>query len=236
MTLGAASSVATSNLRGLTRWISATTSTTFTDAQIDGLLNRAMHEIQNHIERIMDHWEFRGQTATANLVADQQEYTFPTDILKPYRIEIRYRANNQDWVVCDPIDERGIYFTAIGTAATSTTPIYTRGNPRVWFLDQSFFIDPQPDQAVTTGIRIWYTQEVVELSATTDEPIFIEAIHPWLCYYVAREWHVRNNNLDKAKESQGIMDKMLVEVLQPHYSKKFMQRSPRIMPRQERYE
>src|SRR3990167_5167830 len=124
MTLGAAGSVATNTLRGFARFITDTDSSSFTDAQIDGLLNHYYHFLINEIIASMDQWDVQGQIATTDLVVDQEEYPFPSYALKIKRIEITYDGTNWYEVRFIDYNERSKPFdtTSISNDFDKTSP------------------------------------------------------------------------------------------------------------------
>jgi hypothetical protein len=69
-------------LRAFTRFITNTNSTTYTDTDLDASLNTYNDIFTTEILDSMDDWDFSADYATTNLVASQQEYVLPTDILK----------------------------------------------------------------------------------------------------------------------------------------------------------
>ncbi|MEB3330854.1 MAG: hypothetical protein VKQ33_16655, partial [Candidatus Sericytochromatia bacterium] len=115
----------------------------------------------------IDGWDFKAETATTNLVASQQEYVLPADILKIKRVEVTYDGTNWAKANFFDINEK--------TGSTSTTDIaneFNTNEPYVDLMDDSLMIYPIPSSNVTAGLKIWYEKEQDELTAATDEPAF----------------------------------------------------------------
>ena len=120
----------------------------------------------------MDDWDFHGEIATANLSANQQEYIFPTDILKIKRIEIDYDGDGAYGIV-DLIDSATID-SSIATSAQINNA-FGAGDPKYDAYNESLFLFPVPDTDVTNGLKIWYSKNVTQLTGTaaglTAEPV-----------------------------------------------------------------
>ena len=146
----------------------------------------------------MDEWDFQGEIATSDLVANQQEYTFPTDILKIKRIEVSYDGTT--WKEASPMDvnERGGAndTTTIGQDFISSSPFYD-------LMDTGLMLYPIPSANVTGGIKIWYEKLQAYLSADTDEPNFARPFHKGLCYGASKDY------FEDYLEKEGFKDKMI---------------------------
>lgn len=112
--------------------------------------------------------------ATATLVAGQQDYLLPTDLLKLSRIEVK--DDSGDYRVLTPIDKTDI--------TTGLTEFYeTDGLPNFYdIIGSSIFLYPAPAAAdVTTseGLKIVYAREIDAFASTdtTQEPGLPEPFH-----------------------------------------------------------
>jgi hypothetical protein len=170
-------------LRNFTRFLTNTNTTTYSNADLDAALNTYYHQFTNDILESMDDWDFQGEVATASLVASQQEYIFPTDLLKIKRVEVSYDGTN--WYVAKPFDisERSepLDTTSVATDFSTTDPYYDAH-------DISLFLYPIPSSNVSGGLKIWYEKEATELTAVTNEPVFAEAYHKGLAYGAAKDY------------------------------------------------
>lgn len=131
----------------------------------------------------MDDWEYDGDIATASLVANQQEYTFPSDILKVKRIE--YTPDGTNWY---PVSRFDVTDVEHATDATSIRNNFSATNPYADVFDNSIFLYPVPTTSVSGGLKIYYEKLPTELTAVTDEPIFNKLFHKGLAYGAAKDF------------------------------------------------
>lgn len=186
-------------LRGETRFLTNTNSSTYTDADLNSAINAYLDIFTTEILDSMDEWDFQAEIATASLVEDQQEYTFPTDLLKIKRIETTYDGTN--WYEVTPMDvnERS------GTAdATTVEADFDQSEPFYDLMDTGIMLYPIPDQAVTSGLKIWYEKLQTHLSADTDSPNFARPFHKGLAYGAAKDYfekYLEKNNTAKMQNA-----------------------------------
>jgi len=200
MILGASGSLLTTTLLGKTRWLTNTDANSFSDAEIQGLLDEWYRLFINEIINNLDDWDFAGEIATANVVADQQEYVFPSDILKVKRIEITYDDTNWYNATFFDMNETN---NPVGNSTDINNDFQTT-DPYVGFYDNSLWLYPIPTSDVSAGIKIWYTEPITELTATT-EPSFVKAYHTGLCYGVARDYWSKYDKEKKVAENNAYL-------------------------------
>lgn len=205
-------------LRNFTRRITKTNSTTYTDGDVDASLNNYYHLFVNEAIQSMDGWDFQGEIATASLVADQQEYVFPTDLLKIKRIEVTYDGTN--WYKVDIMDVNEYSGTNDSTTIANE---FSKSKPFADLHDNSLFLFPVPDAASTNGLKIWYEDEITELSSDTDEPVIPEAYHKGLCYGAAQDYHDRESDTKKSSVMEKKMEKNLFR-MKDFYNRKVQDR------------
>ena len=201
-------------------------------------INKWYQRCHLFILEAMDDWKFHGDWATCATVADQAEYTFPSDILHINKVEIRYDSGDEQWVEAKPIDER-----VVGGAISNESDLFTEGNPRYWKPDTlSLVFDPVPDTSIDTGIRIWFNKEITELSSNSDEPIVAEPFHRILSIGAAFDYAVSKNMTEKMnilrRELYGTETHPefgLIMQLKKFYSKRSREKQTRIKPRFQRY-
>lgn len=112
----------------------------------------ALHDVYNRLIREIvatggDHFM---EKATFSLVANQQEYVFPADIIKLREIELQYDGTN--WARARKRDLSNLTNSteaATLSAASEYSPLYD-------VLEDSFFIYPEPTVARTDGGKFWY--------------------------------------------------------------------------------
>lgn len=168
------------------RFWTATNSTSYSDNDLKRNLNRWYHELVTDAILSMDAWDFQGDIATASTVANQQEYTFPTNLLKIKRIEVTYDGST--WVRVLPMDVQDP-LTPIGNQADVNNNFST-SNPFYDTHDDSIFLYPIPTSAVSAGLKIWYEKEVTELSAVDDEPALPENFHRLISIGAAYDYSI----------------------------------------------
>lgn len=198
MTLGAASSILTTTLRGLSRWYAGVQdANNFTDAQIDGLLNRWLHTFQIWILEVYGGWKFSGASADTNLAVGTNNYAFPTDYLEVNKIEVNYSGNSNDYHNARVVDLRGIADAISNLEATEDR--ISSGIATVYILNNRLYLKNPPGTAVTNGLRVYYSSIQTELSATTDEPIIPEHFHKGLSIGTAMDFSIANLLVDRSK-------------------------------------
>lgn len=170
-------------LRNKTRFLTRTDDVTYTDADLDANLNNWLSIMTTEILSAIDGWDFKAETATAALVAGQQEYTLPTDILKIKRIEVTYDGTNWRKANFFDINERDTQ-----SDATTVANEYNTNEPYVDLMDESVMLYPVPTANQTTGIKIWYEKDQEVLAAATDEPAMAKPFQLGLCYGAAKDY------------------------------------------------
>jgi len=211
-----------------------TNSTNYTTNDKKRNINRWYQKVVAIILESMDEWTFQEESATASLVADQQEYSFPTDILKIDRIEVTYDGSN--WYKAEPFTRAEYSETseaaAIADNFTSTEPFYN-----VRETDGTGYVElfPIPSSAVTNGLKIWYTKEITELSANADEPAFNEMFHRILSLGATYDWSIKEDLTKKAAALRTDIN-MMMEDLKKFYGSRQEDRHVRLRAASENYE
>ena len=172
------------------------------ERNINNWHNRMIVEILDS----MDEWDFQGEIATADLVASQQEYTFPTDILKIKRIEVDYDGDG-DFNKANPMDINSVDKTVATSAEINGR--WSTSSPEYGTFDDSFFLYPVPKTNRTGGLKIWYVKEVLPFSAfagsatfiagNTAEPVFEDAFHRTISLGVALDYGMKYKMTDLIK-------------------------------------
>lgn len=138
----------------------------------------------------MDDWDFQGEIATAGLTANLQEYPFPTDILKVKRIEVDYNDNDKFSPVT--IEDINIYPNRTLATTASINDYFSSSDPKAFLLDNSIFLAPVPESAVTSGMKIWYEKNVTQFTATAamnaQEPPIARPFHKILSLGAAADY------------------------------------------------
>ena len=135
--------------------------------------------------------------ATTNLVASQQDYKFPTGLLKVKRVEVTYDGTN--WYKAEPFD---INMRGKATDTTSIANDFSTAAPYYDAEKQSVKLYPIPSSNVTAGLKIWYVREPSEFTSSevttgTKEPGFDEPFHVMIALGMCLDWFI-------AKEPGGV--------------------------------
>jgi len=204
-----------SNLQTKARFLTNTTSTDYSDTNLNRSLNDYYHQLFVLIMKTMGEWEVNGDYATTNLVASQDEYPLDSTYLTLKRVEINTTGNTNSWTIAPIIDLK-----EIKTAISNTE---SRVYPCIELFDNSIFVRPTPDTNVTAGLKIWFTKEFTELSGSTDEPITPEFTHLYLIHGAGLDWAVSKGMNDKATTfSQLLLGD--VKQIQDYYSRRNLDR------------
>ena len=160
MQLGSASTTNPTDLLGLSRFLTGTLDNTsaFSDTNIIALLNLEYRNLQAEILSALN-YDWKENTVDGagagliNLVASDNSYTFPTDMIQVDRIEISYTGVTNSYVEATIVPMQGVH-PAISNTSNSASVMGSKGSPIVYIRNGSFYLDPIPDQAVTSGMKI----------------------------------------------------------------------------------
>ena len=200
-------------LQSQVRYLTNTNTADYSDDEINANLTRWTHLFTTEILDAMDMWDFQGEISTANLVANQNEYVFPLDVLKVKRVEISYDGTN--WYDAQFIDvsQRGSALTGNEINDFSTT------NPKVELYDDSMFLYPTPTSDVTAGFKIWYSEEVVgknasgeditSFSTATDKPNIREAFQRGLVWGCVQDYAMKIGNTNQFQLAGNEIEKII---------------------------
>jgi hypothetical protein len=193
-------------IRNFARRFSNTNSTTYSDADLNASINAYYDLFTTEILQSMDDWDFQGEYATTDTVANQQEYAFPAELLKIKDVEITYDGSTWYKAAFMDINER-----SNPNDTTSVANDFSESSPYVDFMDNSLFLYPVPTSAVTAGLKIYYEKLPTAMSADSDTPTLARPFHIGLAYGGAKDWleqhidmannvarlNVANDNLNK---------------------------------------
>ncbi len=197
MQLGSANTTDKSTLRGLARFYAGDMSSSrFSDSDADALINRALYVITTKILSWSDEWELQGNTATADLVADQRIYSFPSDILKIEKVQAKVDGSN--WIELEGFspEEETVPMSSESDITDHFSNVY-----------KGAFYETRRDHikiysgsisGVTGGLKIWYTEEPRALSNSTDSPRIIESAQEFLPLYAAWTWTLAKGDNERS--------------------------------------
>ena len=139
------------------------TAADWTDPELNVLVNTYYHHVYSAVVDVFEEYAPL-KTDFLSTVANQQEYSLPSDFFKIRRVEIDYDTANTDSIAqrAIPINmdavRRDLGNENLGVTIRRGSNYYLRGN-------QLGFV-PVPDQTGTNAIKIWYYP--VQSDMTTD--------------------------------------------------------------------
>ncbi len=204
------------DLQNLTRRYTNTTSTEYSDTDLNASLTNAAKFLATEILDSMDDWDSQGEISTTSLVADQEEYLFPSDILKIKRIEVSYDGTN--WYRANFFDIN----QKAGAITSNETKNFSEQEPYVEIYEKSLFLYPTPEVAVEDGLKIWYSKDVVGLdedgndidkfSAATDVPLLKSGFRKALVFSAATDYFTQYGNMEGANIMEQKLEKMISRI------------------------
>ena len=156
------------------RYMTRTSSTTFTDAQIIALMKIRQDEIARAILKADEDILLIPQEA--DLVEDQREYAFPTDMIANMS-RASAQFNGTDWIPLEEIDIKQINFPVVTEAnivARFNSLQASKSNPygaRFDIRRKSLYLYSGAISDVTDGLKVYvstYPGPITDLSGTTD--------------------------------------------------------------------
>lgn len=141
---------------------------------------------------------------TTSLVEGQNgydgEYAFPTNLLRPIRMEISYDGMTYSPAIVYDLNENE------ESEISGLNNIYSSDKPYVRFERDSFFIRPlHITTDVPNGIRIWYEKRQTDLT-DGGTPAFEQNLHDILAFDIAEMELMRNARLYTSEVVSRIMN------------------------------
>lgn len=206
MTPGSASSVTPSDLLGLTRFLTGTLDnvSAFSDTNILAIMNIEYRAMQAELLAALQFDWKEGTvdgagTGLINLSASDNSYSFPTDMIQVDRIEISYTGGTNTYVQAEIVPMQSID-EAISNTTNNERIKGTKDKPIVWIRNGVFYLDPIPDVAVTSGMKVWGQTLISDLAVGGSAPVFAAPFHEILAYRTAPVWLLSNDLSKKAGE------------------------------------
>jgi hypothetical protein len=144
------------------------TSSEFSLLDIDRLLDEYHRKAGEIALRYSGEWEYNGEVATTDIVANQQEYLLSTDnkLISLKQIEVNLTGGTNTWRKAEVIDMRNI-----GRALSNDSVLNTIDKVYIRVFDNSLFLVDKPNSNVIGGLKIYYSHEspTLSLSATVEE-------------------------------------------------------------------
>ena len=195
----------------------------WTNAELDVLINHKYHEVYTAVINVFEEYATLKEATTA-VVADQQEYTLPSDFLKMRRVEVYYSDDSNaapKRAIPVPLDQvrRDLANANVGVQI-ATNPIYYLRGDVIGLL-------PIPDEARSAGFKIWYYSTVSDMDDDTDTIDLPYPDRDWmLIAYGATADALRFGQqevaeADKFDEKYNMGLKMMQESLEDRVSEEF---------------
>jgi hypothetical protein len=172
-------SVALSTIRTQIRSnLDETTASDWTDAELNRVINQRYHRVHSAVVSVYN--DYKITTATTNLVANQQEYSLPSDFFKLRRVEVNYDITNINSVFQKASPLTSLEAIRSRVAETNISDVIFR-NPMYYLTGAVLGLLPIPTSAGANALKLWYIPTLPDLTADTstlDIP------------YPERYWHI----------------------------------------------
>lgn len=180
------------NLRALVRYFSLgdSASTDYSDADTLRQLNSAYQQLIILAFSASGDWQFRGNNKqTTSITAGTRQYALPTTFLRINRVEIKYPSSATDYYPAKPIDYKLIDANGLDD--------YTTSSPQFDIVEDKLeiFVSNKTANitAVTSGILIYYDDEITELATADNEPDIPEPFSRLMALMAAKDYCGVNN-------------------------------------------
>lgn len=167
--------------------------------QFTFLLNNAYDEVLPLVFAADGRWQWEDfnhttlPIATTNIVSGQRDYGFTTDsagasVLRIDKVAIKQDATTSDYTIIHQIDQND------GTGAAKRLIEDNSDNTGIPtgydLVGGSIILNPEPDYAATSGLKIWYsrTPDYFSSTDTTQTPGIPDMFHSLLALIASHEW------------------------------------------------
>ncbi len=170
------------------------TSAEYPDAALNASINEWYRTILSWVMLQSGIWEFKGNSAVTDLIANQSEYVLPTDLIIFNRAELKY-AGASNFVKANRIDDKSVESAfANGTISEATTV----SQPRYRMFDNSIFVYPAPSADSAGGLSIEFLEDITDLASGTDVPNLNPLIHKAISIGAAYDFCISQEMFTKA--------------------------------------
>ena len=162
----------------------------FTEVQVTRFLNQAQREVQKQLIQSGELYYLKCQETT--MVADQQDYVVPTDIVMTHRMEIVLSgtAPNENKQAVTPM-----------TLNQQDLLGYSTGTPVAYVYKKNrFALFPIPDTGLT--LRIYYSYRVVDMTLDADIPDVPEDYQEYIAVLATIDGFIKDD-----RNNKNIMEK-----------------------------
>lgn len=175
----------------------------YSSATIMRVFTIAAQSINTEVMRAMKDVDFQGERSLHDLVANQREYLNPNDLLKLKRVDLKLDGSN--WKTADPFDASEVPDNLVAEADIIAR--FSNDNPKVDFMDESYFIYSGTISNVSGGIMLWYDKDIVgqnssgsditAFSASTDVPTLLPFASQAMVIWAIIDWYEGHPNAQK---------------------------------------
>ena len=193
--------------------LESTDTTSFPVADFMRSANASFRRLVFLMWRNTSDWEFDDKNyatlpiATTNLVANQKDYTLPTEALDVQRVEAKDSSGK--FVLLRQIDKEKI-------KDSLTEYQKTGGIPNEYdVFGNSISIYPVSSSSQTAGLKLYLSRDISEFASTdtTKEPGIQETLHPYLAYGSALDYAIsKNMDKEKVRKLQDEVNKYELEI------------------------
>ena len=201
---GSSSSTTPSDLLGLTRFLTGTLDNTaaFSDTNILAIVNVKYRAFQAELLAALNYdWgestlDGSGGGSIA-LVASDNSYSFPTDMIQVDRIEINFTGVSNDYHEAEIVPLQGMQ-GGVNNITNNAAIMGSKTRPVVYIRNGVFYVDPVPDTAVTGGLKVYGKTLISDLTVGGTAPVFAAPFHEILAYDASQVWCAANEMATKA--------------------------------------
>jgi hypothetical protein len=187
--------------------------TSYSNTDLDRNLNRAYYQLLQLAMQYCGKWQVNKTYAVDNILAGITKYAFPGDILRIERVEIKPLVSLINPYLAVPIDLSEVNGDL--DEFTPSTPHYDlRKNYIQFFFNQAF-------ENVTSGLKIYLQNDIVELLNASDEPSkpqFPEFTHDYLTNRAAHKYCLANEMWNKVTALNNDLKEMIIPMIKEHYA------------------
>ena len=214
-----------SELRSSVRYMvfGDSTETTYADADLDRNLNLWYKTAIGWVMNINGDWQVKGDVATTNLIAGQNKYFLPSDILKLNQVYVKIESGGE-YLKAKQVDPQEINtYDPDGDTYLPHPPRFDLFNNYL-----KVYTSNKTIPAITAGLKVHYQTEITELENTTDSPDLSQPFQKLLILGASYEYCIANE-MRKAEQFKRDINELRVD-LERFYSRRSEARRIRIIP------
>lgn len=170
-----------------------TSGTQITEEDIIRWINSAQEQIVMHSETVLE------AVTDINLVAGQQEYDFPSDLL--VLRSIRLKSNSSESYQALKSYSLQMFDNHISKWQGE---FHGRGSPYIYTTyEKRIFLFPTPQKSITGGLRILYSQTPTEVSTVLDSLSLPRSYHEAVVKYCMSQANALDENYEAKAMNQA---------------------------------